>query len=65
VFWRGVSFREAGKKDPTVLVFSFTQLVGRFIVQPFDIVVPVPAGQEATAGRVVGELGGDAQNYDY
>ena len=59
MFWGGVSFREAGKKGPAVLVFSFTQLVGRFIVQPFDVVVSVPAGQEATAERVVGELGGE------
>jgi hypothetical protein len=60
VFRGGVSFREAGKKSPAVLVFSFTQLVGRFIMQPFDIVVPVPAGEEEKAGRVVKDLGGDA-----
>jgi hypothetical protein len=59
VFWHGVSFKKAEKKNPAALVFSFTQLVGRFIVQPFDIVVPVPPGEEEEAGRAVQELGGD------
>jgi hypothetical protein len=59
VWWHGVTLREAGKKSPAALVFSFTQLVGRFVVQPFDVVVPVPAGEEETAGRVARELGGD------
>jgi len=57
VWWHGVTFRVAGKKRPAALVFSFTQLVGRFVVQPFDVVVPVPAGEEERAGRVVRELG--------
>jgi len=60
VFWHGVSFKKAEKKNPAALVFSFTQLVGRFIVQPFDVVVPVPPGEEEKAGRAVQELGGDA-----
>jgi hypothetical protein len=60
MFWGGVSFRKADKKSPAVLVFSFTQLVGRFIIQPFDVVVPVPPGEEEKAGRAVQELGGDA-----
>ena len=60
VFWHGVSFKKAEKKNPAALVFSFTQLAGRFIVQPFEVVVPVPPGQEEKAGRVVKELGGDA-----
>jgi hypothetical protein len=59
VFWHGVTFREAGKKSPAALVFSFTQLVCRVVIQPFDVVVPVPVGEEDRAGRVVGELGGD------
>jgi len=60
VFWHGVSFKKAEKKNPATLVFSFTQLVGRFIIQPFDVVVPVPPGEEEKAGRAVQELGGDA-----
>lgn len=60
VWWHGVTLREAGRKGPAALVFSFTQLVGRFIIQPFDVVVPVPAGEEERARRVVRELGGEA-----
>lgn len=41
------------------LVFSFTQFVGQFVIQPFDIVVPVPVGVEDEAGRVVKVLGRD------
>lgn len=60
VTWGGVLLRNADKKNPAVMVFSFTQLNGRFIVQPFEGVVPVPPGEEETAGRIVQELGGDA-----
>jgi hypothetical protein len=60
VWWHGVTLSEAGKKRPAALVFSFTQLVGRFVVQPFDVVVPVPAGEEERAGRVVRELEGES-----
>jgi hypothetical protein len=59
VFWHGVTLQEPKKKIPATLVFSFTQLVGRFIIQPFDVVVPVPAGEEERAGRIVQQLGGD------
>lgn len=59
VFWQGVTLQEPKKKNPATLVFSFNQLVGRFIIQPFDIVVPVPAGEEERAGRVVQQLAGD------
>jgi len=41
-------------------MFSFTQLVGRFIIQPFDVVVPVPAGEKEQAVRVVRELEGNS-----
>ncbi|MDP3396141.1 MAG: hypothetical protein Q8S57_05700 [Methanoregula sp.] len=59
VTWDGVSLRNADKKNPAVMVFSFTQLNGRFIVQPFDVVIPVPAGEEEKAVRIVRELGGE------
>lgn len=56
VWWHGVTFREPKKKSPAALVFSFSQLAGRFIIQPFDVAVPVPAGEEERAGRVVQDL---------
>jgi hypothetical protein len=58
VWWHGVRLREAEKKEPAVLVFSFSQLVGRFIIQPFDVVVPVPKGEEAPAERIIREIDG-------
>lgn len=63
LMWRdGVSFRSASKKKPAMIIFSFRQLVGRFIVQPFDIVIPVPAGAEQKAIRIVQELGGEVHD---
>ncbi|MFA4826070.1 MAG: hypothetical protein WC593_13035 [Methanoregula sp.] len=60
LMWRdGILFRKADKKKPAMIIFSFSQLVGRFIVQPFDIAIPVPAGEEENAIRIVRELGGD------
>jgi hypothetical protein len=58
-FWHGVTFREAGRKKPAALVFSFSQLVGRFIIQPFEVVIPVPAGEEERGGRIVHQLRGE------
>jgi hypothetical protein len=58
VFWSGVSFRELKKKDRAALVFSFTQITGRFIIQPFEVVVPVPAGEEERAQQIMQLLGG-------
>jgi len=45
------------------IVFPFTRLAGRFIIQPFDVVVPVPAEDEERAGRVVRELEGKDSGY--
>jgi hypothetical protein len=56
VWWHGVTFREPKKNNPAALVFSFSQLAGRFIIQPFDVAVPVPSGEEERAGRIVQEL---------
>ncbi len=58
--WNGVVLRNANKKSPAILVFSFSQMNGRFIIQSFDIVIPVPPGEEENAGRIVRELGGEA-----
>ena len=62
VFWHGVTLRELKKKNPAALVFSFTQLVGRFIIQPFEVVVPVPPGEEESAREIVGDLGGNSHD---
>jgi hypothetical protein len=60
LMWRdGISFCNVSKKKPAMIIFSFSQLVGRFIIQPFDIKIPVPAGEEKKAIRIVQELGGN------
>ena len=64
VFWYGVSLKMAGKKEPATLVFSFSQLVGRFIIRPFDIVVPVPPGEEEKSVRIIQDLGGNMPEKD-
>ena len=53
----GVSMKKARGKDPAMLIFSFTQLVGASIIQPFDITVPVLVGEEGTADGVIRALG--------
>lgn len=58
MFLSGVSFRKATKKNPALIIFSFTQLVGRFIIQPFDVVITVPPDEEELAGRIVSEISG-------
>lgn len=58
VFRDGLLLHNADKKNPAALVFSFTQLVGRFIIKPFDVVVPVPVGEEERARKIVQDLGG-------
>lgn len=55
----GVSYRK-GKKGPDLVVFSFVQLVSPVVIQPFDITIPVPPGEEENARRIVIELGGNA-----
>ena len=39
-------------------MFSFIQLVGLYIISPFDVVIPVPDGEQKTALEVVNALGG-------
>lgn len=59
VWQTGIQLRKASKKKPAAIIFSFSQLVGQFIIQPFDVVIPVPAGEEDTAVRIVREMGGE------
>ena len=58
VFYGGVSFREGAGGNPALLVFSFTQLAGRFLIQPFEVSVPVPPGEEEHARAIAGAPGG-------
>lgn len=59
LMWRdGITYSRESKKSPARIIFSFSQLVGRFIIQPFDVGIPVPAGEDENAMRIVQELGG-------
>lgn len=60
VFRDGISLRKADNRNPAALVFSFTQAAGAFIVQPFDVVVPVPPGEEERAEWIIGQLCGNS-----
>ena len=53
----GVRFMKGTEKSPPILEFSFMQLVGLYILQPFEINVPVPAGEEPKAQEIAGLLG--------
>jgi hypothetical protein len=55
----GVSLQKTTVKNPPALVFSFTQLVGLYVIQPFAIVVPIPSGEMDTAYGIVRALGGE------
>jgi hypothetical protein len=46
------AFNKKTEKKPTVLIFSFTQLIGLNILSPFDIEIPVPDGEEEKARKI-------------
>jgi hypothetical protein len=49
---KGVTFNKRTGKKPSVLIFSFTQLIGLNILSPFDIEIPVPEGEEKKAYKI-------------
>lgn len=59
-----VSLHEGTPKKNPSLIFSFTQLVGLYVIQPFEIVVPIPPGEMDTAHRVVRTFGGKVPEED-
>ena len=59
-----VSLQKATKNKNPSLIFSFTQLIGFYIIQPFAIVVPVPAGEVDTAKGIVRALGGNIPEHE-
>lgn len=56
-----LSLRRADKKNPAALVFSFTRVAGAGFLWPFNVVVPVPPGEEERAERVMKDLGNEGQ----
>ncbi|MEI7433462.1 MAG: zinc ribbon domain-containing protein [Methanomicrobiales archaeon] len=54
----GVSYEKETAKHPPILVFSFIQLVGLYILRPFEISIPVPPGEEEKARRIANRMSG-------
>jgi hypothetical protein len=54
----GVSYEKETAKHPPMLVFSFIQLVGLYILRPFGISIPVPPGEEEHAGKIANRMSG-------
>lgn len=54
----GVSYEKETKKHPPLLVFSFIQLVGLYILRPYAVSIPVPRGEEENARGIARRLGG-------
>ena len=52
----GIGFHEGNQKKPAVIVCSFTQLIGHYIIQSFEVAIPVPAGYEMRAREIVDTL---------
>lgn len=52
-----VTFREAAHGDPPLLKFSFIQIVGLYILRPYEIRIPVPPGEESRAREIAQRLG--------
>lgn len=53
-----VSLHKGTGKRNDSLIFSFTQLVGLYTIQAFDISVPIPHGELETANGILRALGG-------
>ena len=54
----GIIFNEGDTMIPSVIIFSFIQLIGLYIIQPFEIAIPVPPGKEEMARGIVKALSG-------
>jgi hypothetical protein len=52
----GAAFHEETRKQPAALEFSFLQMVGLYILNPFEITIPVPEGQEERAREIAAEI---------
>jgi len=54
----GIIFNEGDTMIPSVIIFSFIQLIGLYIIQPFKIAIPIPPGKEEMARGIVKALSG-------
>ncbi len=56
-----VSLQKGTGEKNASLIFSFTQLVGLYTIQAFDIAVPIPEGELDMAYGIVRTLGGEVK----
>jgi hypothetical protein len=56
-----VSLQKGSGKKNASIIFSFTQLVGLYIIQAFDIAVPIPEGELETAYGILRALEGEVK----
>lgn len=56
-----VSLQKGRGKKNASLIFSFTQLVGLYVIQAFDITVPIPDGELEMAYGILRALGGEVK----
>ncbi len=54
-----VRFKEGDCTNPPFIIFSFIQLIGLYIIRPFEIAIPVPLGKEDMARGIAKEVGGE------
>jgi hypothetical protein len=57
-----ISLQKGKDKKKAALIFSFTQLVGLYVIQAFDIVVPIPDGELDAAHGIFRALGGELKD---
>jgi len=51
-----VTFHSADVTQPSVIVFSFTQIIGFYLIRSFEVRVPVPGEEEKRAREIVQAL---------
>lgn len=56
-----VRYQDSSKNLPALLGFSFTQLIGLYLIRPFEVRIPVPPGEEQNAQRIARLLGGEGE----
>lgn len=53
----GVSFKDAAGGKPSLLIFSFMQVIGLYIPSPYQVSIPVPPEEEERAREIAKKLG--------
>lgn len=57
----GVRYQDSPKNQQALVRFSFTQLIGLYLIRPFEVRIPVPPGEEWKAQQIVRLLGREGE----